>query len=195
LVWSFRGWFKNKVREALEELLREKNMDVDSLKSKVSLLRGMVDDLKKQVSEFKIATRVPVEAIIYNSQSFKWSLESALEIAKYELDLPKELLRTSLPSIAGTVKRDEPFETLVEDRVILIAGLKTDYDGKQGLFYMEIGGRRTRPFLIDRDTKEVVFLNHYVVKPGQYFYIVQKEGDGTLRFSLIGAEISRWMGL
>jgi len=164
-------------------------------------LREITAELKKlktEISEIQhITMKVPVEEYIFHSEHFQTALKQATCIAMQHLGSPRELLRISLPSLKGTVTPDKPFETVINDReLILLAGLKTAYNGKNhALYEMQIADKYSKPFPIDKDTKQVIFLNYYLLQPDYLFRLRQTEGSGTLKFSLIGAAITLWTGL
>lgn len=186
---------KKKVRSAMVEwltrnkgLIDHQKQETEELKRKVSLLESEIEEIQQ------INMKVPIEEYIYNSDRFQSSLKEVGNHVEAEWG---QQIKFSLPNLNGTITQNEAFEcTINEDVMIVMAGLKTRYFPENEVedkasYQMEIGDTRIRPFLIDAETRHVVFLKPFLLKGEYIFLIRQTEGRGTLEFSLIGATLSR----
>jgi hypothetical protein len=195
---SFSKLIRKETLKVLDEWLKEREGAIVSLKAEIRKISEDLKKLKDDLSEIQQATiKVPVEEHIFHSQHFQTALEQVTSMAMQILAVPRQALRATLPSLKGTVTPEKPFEIIIDERtLILLAGLKTTYKGEEpSLYLMQIGDRLTKPFPVDKETKQVIFLQYYLIKPMYMFRLRQTEGSGTLNFSLIGATITTWSGL
>jgi hypothetical protein len=197
-MMGFNKLIRKETLKVLDEWLKEREGVIVSLNAEMRKISEDLKKLKDDISEIQQATiKVPVEEHIFHSQHFQTALEQATYTAMQILEVPRQALRATLPSLKGTVTPEKPFETIIDEQtLILLAGLKTTYKGKEpSVYVMQIGGRLTKPFPVDKETKQVIFLQYYLIKPMFALRLRQTEGSGTLNFSLIGAAITTWSGL
>jgi hypothetical protein len=195
---GFSKLIRKETLKVLDEWLKEREGAIVGLNAEIRKISEDLKKLKDDLSEIQQATiKVPVEEHIFHSQHFQAALEQVTRMAMQILVVPRQALRATLPSIKGTVTPEKPFEIIIDERtLILLAGLKTTYKGEEpSLYVMRIGDRLTKPFPVDKETKQVIFLQYYLIKPMYTFCLHQTEGSGTLNFSLIGATITTWGGL
>lgn len=190
-VWMKSGYEKIAELTALSKTAQENLID----------LQSQVEGLKTQVAEIgTIPLRVPIDpsvAILKNAE-FMQALEAgfheaALEFAPYQ----KRDFTQTFPSIKGEVSKGNEFQAVVDDKeLIVLAGLKTKYSGRdQALIQVIMRDIRSKPFVVDADTKVIIFPRYRSIPPESYFGLQMIEGGGKLRFSLIGISITPWRGL
>lgn len=187
-------WIRKKVREEWNKWLMEQTGQLTDLGNKLYELQQQLSHVHLQIAELEtIKMKVPIEEYILNSKRFETSLQEAHERARQIWPYNRDL-ESFLPTITGTVGPNQPFECIINEHfIVVVAGLKTRYVSEQGdeaLYRMQIADRWTRPFSVDVETRQVIFLKPYVLSEEQFFSIRQNAGTGTLNFSVIGATIS-----
>lgn len=196
------NWLRKRISEVLDKWFIEQKSDIQVLNNDISSLTTEIGDLRQMVEEIQqitMKTQFPIEEYIFDSRRFQASLDHVKSRAKQRW-LTSENLQPRTSNLNGTVTQDEPFECIISERfMIVMAGLKTKYlpdtPEDQARYRMQISDRRSPPFLVNSETKHVIFLRHYFLDEEYMFSIRQIEGSGTLKFSLIGATLSRYNDL
>jgi len=182
----------------LDKWLKQREEKIKDLEENLRTITTELNRVKNEVSELQhITMKVPIEEYIFHSPHFRIALEEATDRAMEIFKFQRDMLKANLPSLKGTVTSEKPFQTYINsEELILLAGLKTAYNGNDfALYEMAIAGKHSKPFVIDKETKQVIFLKYYTLYPDEFFELIQIEGTGTLKFSLIGASITPWSGL
>lgn len=187
------NWIKRRVQRSLNEWFVEREEDLQILERKISEVQEVLSAIRSQISELEaVKLKVPIEEYVLNSKRFRASLQEAHKLA-HEI-WPYPHLESFPSTITGIVGQNQSFESVINERfIVVIAGLKTRYVSEQdheALYDMQIADRRTRPFRVDVETQQVIFLKPKIVSEEQFFSIRQNQGTGTLNFSVIGATIS-----
>lgn len=193
-------WINKKVTHFLDEWVIKNTERIDDLKGITDSAENSLLKLQKQLEEIETLTlRVPIEDYVFNTATFQRALHEVFNYASQIWNLSPQNIKAFLPETHGEVSRHKPFEMLADDgEFILIAGLRTERRSKStktALYRLTVADRWGKPFPVHKETKQVIFLAYYLVRPDCYFRIEQMEGPGVLRFSIIGAKISRWNGL
>jgi hypothetical protein len=195
--WLKTGHEKTVELEKLADCVKS---ELSNLKSEILSVQHQIEATQKQVELLNaIPMRVPIEpsVAILRDPNYQNALSSAFMHAEMDFaPTPLANLTQTLPSIKGTVTDIEFQTTSDRHEYILLAGLKVKYSGNdQALIEMQVSDRRGKPFVVDRETKIVLFPRYYTIRPEEFFGLRKTEGKGKLTFSLIGTSITTWRGL
>ena len=190
------NWFKKRLNKELDLWLKEHEgiLAIDAGKE-VDALNEKVKSLTDTISEIEhITLKVPIEEYLLNSERFQGSMKSLKNYALKKWDLPSEypLREPSLSNLHGTVTEKTPFKCLINERtMIMMAGLKVRYDGKdQALYSVRVRDQTLRPFVVGPETQQIIFPLFYLLEEEYCFAIIKLEGLGNLMFSIIGEVIT-----
>ena len=185
-----------KVKAIFDEWYVEKEKSIDALLSKLDNALQKLSSLEKTIYSIQsINIKVPLEGQLLLAAISLESLNDAYHRAEM-MFVPytrQHGLTHGLATIHGEV--DLEFSTVIELGTVevVLLGLKTNYSGDDvGKFQMWIRDRVQPPFLVDKETKEIVFVGPpFVLDEQDLFRIKKIEGVGILKFSVIGYSIIR----
>lgn len=184
----------------LEKLADAVKSELSGLKAEISSMQQQIETAQKQAELLQaIPLRVPIapSVAILRDPNYQNALLTAFRMAEFEFAPTRAVdLTQTLPSIKGIVTDTEFRTTTDRHEYILLAGLKVKYSGNdQALIELQIADRKGKPFVVDRETKIVLFPRYYTIRPEGFFGLRKTEGKGKLTFSLIGTSITTWRGL
>lgn len=181
------------IRTILDLWLKNKTEDITTLQSRISEVTASLKEIENRLITIEgIRTRVPMEDNFLLSPNFQQDLNEGYAMA-LTMFAPhtKQQMSHGLSMIRGEVTEKSFFTTTHDKEVLILYGFRTNYRGKdQGVFGLQVCDRKLRPFMVDSQTKTVLLVKPQFLSPEDVLGLERREGNGTLRFRVLGISIT-----
>jgi len=181
------------MRAILDRWLKDNQKSLDEVKEKIKELDAELERLQERITQIEgLRVGIPIEKHFLLSTRFQHDIRRGYHIALMEFHpLQREQISHGLSTVNGEISEKAFSTTIHPKEVLLIFGLKTIYDGDdKGIFRMQVHNKKLKPFIVDDETKEVIFFNTYILKPEEFLGIERVEGKGTMKFNILGISIT-----
>ncbi|MCJ7634944.1 hypothetical protein MUP77_21465 [Candidatus Bathyarchaeota archaeon] len=181
------------IRTILDLWLKNKIEDITTLQGRISDVTASLKEIENRLITIEgVRIRVPMEDNFLLSPNFQQDLnEGYAKALTMFYPHTKQQMSHGLSMIRGEVSEKSFLTTTHEKEVLILYGFRTNYRGKdQGVFGLQVCDKKLRPFMVDSQTKTVLLVKPQFLSPEDVLGLERREGNGTLRFRVLGISIT-----